>query len=124
MYHKHRHFIVSNHNLDWEGGSECHVKPSLSDNVYMVFFMLSVSSFSFWIVHLHFSCSLCTSLIFVCPFAGKKPRDLLNPKAIKYMQSIFSIKDSISKKETREISALCGVTITQVVVSPLNYFFF
>ncbi|CAA7388578.1 unnamed protein product [Spirodela intermedia] len=45
---------------------------------------------------------------------GKKPRDLLNPKAIKYMQSIFSIKDSVSKKETREISALCGVTITQV----------
>ncbi|MQL71969.1 hypothetical protein Taro_004284 [Colocasia esculenta] len=45
---------------------------------------------------------------------GKKPRDLLNPKAIKYMQSIFSIKDTVSKKDTREISALCGVTITQV----------
>ncbi|XP_058084253.1 homeobox protein LUMINIDEPENDENS-like [Magnolia sinica] len=45
---------------------------------------------------------------------GKRPRDLLNPKAIKYMQSVFSIKDTISKKETREISALCGVTVTQV----------
>ncbi|XP_020086122.1 homeobox protein LUMINIDEPENDENS [Ananas comosus] len=45
---------------------------------------------------------------------GKKPRDLLNPKAVKYMQSIFSIKDTIGKKETREISALCGVTVTQV----------
>ncbi|XP_020698720.1 homeobox protein LUMINIDEPENDENS isoform X1 [Dendrobium catenatum] len=46
--------------------------------------------------------------------AGKKPRDLLNPKAVKYMQSIFAIKDTIGKKETREISALCGVTVTQV----------
>lgn len=45
---------------------------------------------------------------------GKRPRDLLNPKAIKYMQSVFSIKDSINKKETREISALFGVTVTQV----------
>ncbi|XP_015088490.1 homeobox protein LUMINIDEPENDENS [Solanum pennellii] len=45
---------------------------------------------------------------------GKRPRDLLNPKAIKYMQSIFSIKDAINKKETREISALFGVTVTQV----------
>ncbi|XP_077224732.1 homeodomain-like superfamily protein isoform X2 [Tasmannia lanceolata] len=45
---------------------------------------------------------------------GKRPRDLLNPKAVKYMQSVFAIKDTISKKETREISALCGVTVTQV----------
>ncbi|XP_043718840.1 homeobox protein LUMINIDEPENDENS-like [Telopea speciosissima] len=45
---------------------------------------------------------------------GKRPRDLLNPKAVKYMQSVFSIKDTISKKECREISALCGVTVTQV----------
>ncbi|KAI3975256.1 hypothetical protein MKX01_033496 [Papaver californicum] len=45
---------------------------------------------------------------------GKKPRDLLNPKAVKYMQSVFSIKDTISKKESREISAHCGVTLTQV----------
>ncbi|XP_042476328.1 homeobox protein LUMINIDEPENDENS-like isoform X2 [Macadamia integrifolia] len=45
---------------------------------------------------------------------GKRPRDLLNPKAVKYMQSVFSIKDTISKKESREISALCGVTVTQV----------
>ncbi|CDP03525.1 unnamed protein product [Coffea canephora] len=45
---------------------------------------------------------------------GKRPRDLLNPKAIKYMQSIFSVKDAITKKETREISALYGVTATQV----------
>ncbi|KAL3328698.1 hypothetical protein AABB24_036038 [Solanum stoloniferum] len=42
------------------------------------------------------------------------PRDLLNPKAIKYMQSIFSVKDAINKKEMREISALFGVTVTQV----------
>ncbi|CAN4091484.1 unnamed protein product [Withania somnifera] len=45
---------------------------------------------------------------------GKRPRDLLNPKTIKYMQSIFSAKDAINKKETREISALFGVTVTQV----------
>lgn len=45
---------------------------------------------------------------------GKKPRDLLNPKAVKYMQSVFAIKDIIGKKETREISALFGVTVTQV----------
>ncbi|KAF8394550.1 hypothetical protein HHK36_020761 [Tetracentron sinense] len=44
---------------------------------------------------------------------GKRPRDLLNPKAVKYMQSVFSIKDTISKKESREISALCGVTVSQ-----------
>ncbi|URD83851.1 hypothetical protein MUK42_02586 [Musa troglodytarum] len=45
---------------------------------------------------------------------GKRPRDLLNPKAVKYMQSVFSIKDAIGKKESREISALCGVTVSQV----------
>ncbi|XVF72570.1 hypothetical protein PTKIN_Ptkin12aG0131600 [Pterospermum kingtungense] len=45
---------------------------------------------------------------------GKRPRDLLNPKAVKYMQAIFSIKDAISKKESREISVLFGVTVTQV----------
>ncbi|XP_060667410.1 homeobox protein LUMINIDEPENDENS isoform X2 [Ziziphus jujuba] len=45
---------------------------------------------------------------------GKRPRDLLNPKAVKYMQSVFAIKDAISKKESREISALYGVTVTQV----------
>ncbi|XP_025888793.2 homeobox protein LUMINIDEPENDENS-like isoform X1 [Solanum lycopersicum] len=45
---------------------------------------------------------------------GKRPRDLLNPKAIKYMQSVFSVKDAISKKEAHEISALFGVTVTQV----------
>ncbi|KAK3041464.1 hypothetical protein RJ639_000441 [Escallonia herrerae] len=45
---------------------------------------------------------------------GKRPRDLLNPKAVKYMQSVFSIKDAITKKESREISDLFGVTATQV----------
>ncbi|GLT28526.1 hypothetical protein SLA2020_034510 [Shorea laevis] len=45
---------------------------------------------------------------------GKRPRDLLNPKAIQYMQALFAIKDAISKKESREISALFGVTVTQV----------
>ncbi|KAL6500364.1 hypothetical protein OROHE_025730 [Orobanche hederae] len=45
---------------------------------------------------------------------GKRPRDLLNPKAVKYMQSVFSTKDAISKRESREISAQFGVTVTQV----------
>ncbi|KAF0923461.1 hypothetical protein E2562_006352 [Oryza meyeriana var. granulata] len=45
---------------------------------------------------------------------GKKPRDLLNPKAVKSMQSLFAVKDTIGKKETREISASFGVTVTQV----------
>ncbi|XP_019440851.1 PREDICTED: homeobox protein LUMINIDEPENDENS-like [Lupinus angustifolius] len=45
---------------------------------------------------------------------GKRPRDLLNPKAVNYMQSVFSIKDAISKKESREISALFGITVKQV----------
>ncbi|KAL5220319.1 hypothetical protein ABZP36_025032 [Zizania latifolia] len=45
---------------------------------------------------------------------GKKPRDLLNPKAVKSMQSLFAVKDTIGKKEIREISAFCGVTVTQV----------
>ncbi|KAJ8749570.1 hypothetical protein K2173_026219 [Erythroxylum novogranatense] len=45
---------------------------------------------------------------------GKRPRDLLNPKAVKYMQAVFSIKDAISKKESREISAQFGITVTQV----------
>ncbi|KAL0389606.1 UNVERIFIED_CONTAM: Homeobox protein LUMINIDEPENDENS [Sesamum calycinum] len=44
----------------------------------------------------------------------KRPRDLLNPKAVKYMQLVFSVKDVISKRETREISAQFGVTVTQV----------
>nr|XP_011470994.1 PREDICTED: homeobox protein LUMINIDEPENDENS [Fragaria vesca subsp. vesca] len=45
---------------------------------------------------------------------GKRPRDLLNPKAIKYMQSVFSVKDAITKKESRELSALFGVSVSQV----------
>ncbi|KAJ0054357.1 hypothetical protein Pint_01030 [Pistacia integerrima] len=45
---------------------------------------------------------------------GKRPRDLINPKAVKYMQTVFSVKDAISKKESREISAQFGVTVTQV----------
>lgn len=51
---------------------------------------------------------------YLVKFAGKRPRDLLNPKAVNYMQSVFSIKDAISKKESRETSALFGVTVTQV----------
>lgn len=46
---------------------------------------------------------------------GKRPRDLINPKAVKYMQEVFSIKDAISKKESREISAQFGATVTQVI---------
>lgn len=46
---------------------------------------------------------------------GKRPRDLLNPKALKYMQAVFSIKDGITKKESREIGALFGLTVTQVL---------
>ncbi|KAG9156972.1 hypothetical protein Leryth_009023 [Lithospermum erythrorhizon] len=45
---------------------------------------------------------------------GKRPRDLLNPKAVKYMQELFSIKDAINKREIREISSLFGITATQV----------
>ncbi|XP_073140171.1 homeobox protein LUMINIDEPENDENS [Henckelia pumila] len=45
---------------------------------------------------------------------GKRPRDLLNPKAVQYLQFVFSIKDAVSKRETREISAQFGVTATQV----------
>ncbi|KAL9251737.1 Homeobox protein LUMINIDEPENDENS-like protein [Drosera capensis] len=45
---------------------------------------------------------------------GKRPRDMLNPKFVKHTQSVFSIKDVMSKKETREISALYGLTVTQV----------
>ncbi|CAM8894401.1 unnamed protein product [Rhodiola kirilowii] len=48
------------------------------------------------------------------PIAGKKPRDLLNPKAVAYMQAVFAIKDKISKKEAREISAQFGITLAQV----------
>ncbi|PSS36045.1 Homeobox protein like [Actinidia chinensis var. chinensis] len=50
------------------------------------------------------------------PFSrnGKRPRDLLNPKAVKYMQSVFSIKDAMTKKESPEISALFDVTVSQV----------
>lgn len=45
---------------------------------------------------------------------GKRPRDLLNSKAVKYMQSVFSIKDAVSKKDSRDIGGLLGLTATQV----------
>uniref|UniRef100_A0A803NB61 Homeobox domain-containing protein n=1 Tax=Chenopodium quinoa TaxID=63459 RepID=A0A803NB61_CHEQI len=48
-----------------------------------------------------------------CKLTGKRPRDLLNPKALQYMQAVFSMKDAISKKESREIGALFGLTVTQ-----------
>lgn len=44
---------------------------------------------------------------------GKRPRDLLNPKAVKFMQELFSIKDAMNKKEIREICSLFGITATQ-----------
>lgn len=37
------------------------------------------------------------------------------------MQSVFSIKDAISKKESREISAMFGVTVTQVLITTHVY---
>ena len=59
---------------------------------------------------------------------GKRPRDQLNLKALKYMQAVFSIKDAISKKEAREIGALFGLTVTQVpflgIVLALRYSIF
>lgn len=58
----------------------------------------------------------CSYIYLSFVFAGKRPRDLLNPKAIKYMQLVFSMKDAISKRETREISAQFGVTVTQVLI--------
>ncbi|XP_075500899.1 homeobox protein LUMINIDEPENDENS-like isoform X1 [Primulina tabacum] len=45
---------------------------------------------------------------------GKRPRDLLNPKAVQYLKFVFSIKDAVSKREIREISAQFGVAATQV----------
>ncbi|KAI5565234.1 hypothetical protein BDE02_14G111400 [Populus trichocarpa] len=45
---------------------------------------------------------------------GKRPRDLINPKAVKYMQEVFTIKDAFSKKESRDISVQFGATVTQV----------
>ncbi|XP_010456015.1 PREDICTED: homeobox protein LUMINIDEPENDENS-like [Camelina sativa] len=45
---------------------------------------------------------------------GKRPRDLLNPKAAKYLQAVFAVKDAISKRDSREISALFGITVAQV----------
>lgn len=63
-------------------------------------------------------------LDYIINFIGKRPRDLLNLKAVKYMQAVFSIKDAISKKESREISALFGVTVTQVFVTYYFFIFF
>ncbi|XP_073040710.1 homeobox protein LUMINIDEPENDENS-like isoform X2 [Primulina eburnea] len=45
---------------------------------------------------------------------AKRPRDLLNPKAVQYLKFVFSIKDAVSKREIREISAQFGVAATQV----------
>ncbi|KAH7296533.1 hypothetical protein KP509_26G026900 [Ceratopteris richardii] len=45
---------------------------------------------------------------------GKKLGDSLTSKALKCLYNVFSIKDTITKKEAREISALCGATVTQV----------
>ncbi|KAI5054521.1 hypothetical protein GOP47_0030582 [Adiantum capillus-veneris] len=45
---------------------------------------------------------------------GKKFGDSLTPKALKCLYNVFSIKDTITKKEAREISMLCGATVTQV----------
>lgn len=54
---------------------------------------------------------------------GKKPRDLLNPKAVVHMLEIFAIKDKLSKKETREISAQFGITLSQVLMLHLKCYF-
>jgi len=56
--------------------------------------------------------SLLTLLV---DLAGKRPRDLINPKAVKYMQEVFTIKDAFSKKESRDISVQFGATVTQVI---------
>eukprot|EP00249_Psilotum_nudum_P020041 c27534_g1_i1 orf=407-1156(+) len=46
--------------------------------------------------------------------AGKRPGDSLTPKALNCLYNVFSIKDTITKKEACEISALCGATVMQV----------
>ena len=45
---------------------------------------------------------------------GKKTGETFTPKALKCLYNVFSIKDTITKKEARDISALTGATVTQV----------
>lgn len=45
---------------------------------------------------------------------GRKSGESFTPKALKCLYNVFSIKDTITKKEAREISGLCGATVTQV----------
>jgi hypothetical protein len=47
-------------------------------------------------------------------FPGKKSGETFTPKALKCLYNVFSIKDTITKKEARDLSALTGATITQV----------
>lgn len=88
-------------------------KSCICGNFFLGFLQVAFDADVMWR-----TCYLKTDI--VQGFTGKRPRDLLNPKAAKYMQSVFSIKDAIGKKESREISALCGVRVSQVLFFQLG----
>lgn len=48
--------------------------------------------------------------------AGKKTGNALTVDALRYLHSVFAVKDTITKKEARDISVQSGATLTQVRV--------
>jgi hypothetical protein len=47
---------------------------------------------------------------------GKKSGELLSPEVVQCLQEIFAIKDTLTKREAREISFTSGASLTQVSI--------
>jgi hypothetical protein len=46
--------------------------------------------------------------------AGKRLGGALSPEVLSCLRAVFAVKDTITKKEARDICALSGATLTQV----------
>lgn len=53
--------------------------------------------------------------------SGKKAGNAISADALRQLQAVFSVKDTITKKEARDIGVMSGATLTQVILN-VSYF--
>lgn len=54
--------------------------------------------------------------------SGKKAGNAISADALRQLQAVFSVKDTITKKEARDIGVMSGATLTQVSIHNHSYF--
>jgi hypothetical protein len=56
--------------------------------------------------------------------SGKKAGNAISADALRQLQAVFSVKDTITKKEARDIGVMSGATLTQVILNVSCFFMF